>query len=72
MITWIMTAIAIIGTILNSFQKRSGFYFWLIGNLFWVIYNYKNEMPAQSALYLFNSIMCIIGLIKWKNNKEDK
>lgn len=65
-LTWIVTFVSIIGTIFNSFQKRVGFWLWLIANLFWVFYNIKEGIYAQAALFGFNSIMCIVGLIKWK------
>jgi hypothetical protein len=65
-LTWIITLISIIGTVFNSFQKRVGFYLWLISNVFWICYNIKEGIYAQAALFSFNSIMCIVGLIKWK------
>lgn len=70
-ISWIATTIAIIGTIANAHQKRFGFWFWLISNVFWVAFNIYNKMYAQAAVYIFNSAMCIVGLVKWKNNKEE-
>ena len=73
MISWSMTAVGIIGTILNSYQKRSGFIFWLISNVFWIVFNIQNTSYAQAAVYAFNSAMCIIGLYKWKKiNDTDK
>lgn len=70
-ISWIATTIAIIGTIANAHQKRFGFWFWLISNVFWVAFNIYNKMYAQAAVYIFNSAMCVVGLVKWKNNKEE-
>ena len=70
-ITWTMTVMSIFGTIANSFQKRFGFYFWLVANIFWVGYNFYNKMYAQAAVYLFNSIMCVVGLYKWKKNNSN-
>lgn len=70
-ISWIATAVAIIGTIANAHQKRFGFWFWLISNVFWVAFNIYNKMYVQAAVYIFNSAMCIVGLVKWKKNKEE-
>lgn len=70
-VSWIATTIAIIGTIANAHQKRFGFWFWLISNVFWVAFNIYNKMYAQAAVYIFNSAMCIVGLIKWKKKKEE-
>ena len=71
-ISWIATAIAIIGTIANANKKRFGFWFWLISNVFWVAFNIYNKMYAQAAVYVFNSAMCIVGLRQWKRNKEEE
>ena len=71
-ISWIFTAVSIIGTIANSYQKRAGFYFWLGSNLFWVIFNIVNGLYSQAAVYLFNSAMCIVGLRQWKMADQKK
>lgn len=65
-IAYIVTALSIVGTIANSFQKRWCFIIWMCTNTFWCIYNIINKQYAQAILYLFNFIMAIIGLIKWK------
>lgn len=65
-IAYIVTIASIIGTVANSFQKRWCFYIWLCTNAFWCIYNIINKQYAQALLYLFNFIMAIIGLVKWK------
>lgn len=72
-IAWSMTAIAIVGTVANSYQKRIGFWFWLLSNIFWVGFNIYNGIYPQAAVYAFNSAMCIVGLREWKkkNHKED-
>ena len=71
-LTWAMTGITILGTVANSYQKREGFYFWLISNIFWVCYNIYNKMYAQAVVYFFNAAMCIVGLVKWKKNAAEK
>ena len=35
---WIATIIAISGALLNAFQQKEGFYFWLISNLIFIVY----------------------------------
>lgn len=65
-ITYIVMAASMVGTIANSCKKRWCFYIWLCTNAFWCIYNLINHQYAQSLLYLFNFIMAITGLVKWK------
>lgn len=70
-ISWIMTGITVIGTVLNSYQKKSGFIFWLISNIFWIGFNIWSESYAQAAVYVFNSCMCIIGIRQWKKHESE-
>lgn len=67
-IAYIVTLASIIGTVANSFQKRWCFCIWICTNAFWCIYNIINKQYAQALLYLFNFIMAIIGLVRWKDN----
>lgn len=70
-LSYIATTIAIVGTIANSLKKRWGFYIWLISNAFWICYNLYQKQYSQAALYIFNSVTCIIGLIKWKDKSNE-
>lgn len=66
-VTYIITALTIIGTVANSFQKRWCFVVWIITNVFWIIYNLSIQQQAQALLYVVNLITSIIGLIKWRD-----
>lgn len=70
-IAYIVTALSIIGTVANSYQKRWCFFIWLFTNSFWCTYNLTNGMRAQALLYLFNGVTCIIGLCKWRKRKRE-
>lgn len=65
-IPYIMTAFSVAGTIANSFQKKWCFWLWICTNIFWCGYNVLNTQYAQALLYVFNFVMCIVGLIKWQ------
>ena len=67
--TWIITGLSIIGVILNAQKKISGFYFWIIANLSWVVIDFHKELYSQSVLFLFYSIMCFYGIYKWRKNE---
>lgn len=64
-IAYIITVVAIIGTIANSFGKRWCFIIWGISNTFWIIYNISLSSYAQALLYAFNLAMAVVGFIKW-------
>lgn len=66
---YIVTALSIIGTVANSFQKRWCFWLWACTNTFWSVYNIMAGSYAQAVLYAFNFAMAILGLCKWRRNK---
>lgn len=68
-IPYIMTAFSVAGTIANSFQKKWCFWLWICTNIFWCGYNVLNTQYAQALLYVFNFVMCIVGLRKWRQSE---
>lgn len=69
-ISYIITAITLIGTLGNSFQKTWCFYIWIPTNLFWVIYNIAIGQYQQAIIYTVNTITSVIGLYNWKKNEK--
>lgn len=69
-IAYLITALSIIGTIANSFQKRWCFIIWAFTNSFWCVFNFINKQYAQSLLYLFNLFLSFNGLINWKKKQQ--
>lgn len=71
-IAYIVTALSIVGTVANSFQKRWCFVVWAFTNSFWCVFNIINGSYAQAILYAFNLAMAFIGLWKWRKNERQK
>ena len=71
-IAYIVTALSIVGTVANSFQKRWCFIVWSFTNSFWCVFNIINGSYAQAILYAFNLAMAFIGLWKWRKNERQK
>lgn len=67
-LTWAATSIAIIGSLLNSCKRVEGFFFWIVSNSLYVYINLKLGIPAQAVLFLFNILICLMGIIAWKKN----
>lgn len=70
MIAWIMSAIALAGTILNAEKSRAGFWFWLVSNLFWAVYDFRVGAYAQSALFAVYTLLAVRGLIVWRQKEK--
>ena len=65
-LTYIVTAATMIGTIANSLQKRWCFYVWAVTNTFWMIYNMTIGQYAQGLIYCLNLILSVVGLVRRK------
>lgn len=69
-ITYIMTALSIIGTVANSFRRKWCFYLWAVTNTFWCVYNFAHEEYALAIQYAFNFAMAVVGLIRWSREER--
>lgn len=63
---YILSAITVIGSILNSLQYKAGFVVWLVANVGWVVFNIKTKTYSQIPIWIALSISCIVGLIVWE------
>lgn len=66
--TWILTAISLIGNYLNCRKIRAGFILWLICNTGWLIYDLMTGLYSRALLDTVQSAFCIYGLIEWGKN----
>lgn len=69
-LSWGMSIIALLGTILNAERNKIGFYFWFISNIYMTIVDFQAGLYAQSALFLVYTILAIRGMFVW-TKKED-
>lgn len=67
---WIVTAISIIGSILNARKSIWCFYVWIFANIIWLAYDIHINLYSRAALDIFQTVICISGIIFWK--REDK
>jgi nicotinamide riboside transporter PnuC len=68
--TWLITILALVGTIANVHKQRWCFVVWLITNMAWAIHNYKIGEYAQSALFATYWLLAVWGLRIWKKERE--
>lgn len=66
---YIFTLFAILGTIANSFGKKICFAFWLVSNGYFITINFLTGDYPQTILFVFNSIMAVIGYRLWKKKE---
>lgn len=69
-LSWIMSAIALFGTVLNAERNIYGFLFWLVSNLYMTIrFAYIGEY-AQAVLFFIYFILAIRGIISWQKKER--
>lgn len=70
-LSWIMSAVALLGTIWNAERNKYGFYFWLVSNLYMTIRFYVIGEYAQMTLFFVYFLLAIRGVVVW-NRKEKR
>lgn len=65
---WVATVICLYAAVLNAFNKISGFYWWIFGNAFLVMWAIPQHYYGIAFLMLVYTIIDIIGIKIWKKN----
>ena len=71
-LSWVMSGIALAGTVLNAEMNILGFLFWLVSNLYMTIrFAYIGEY-AQATLFLIYFLLAIRGIVVWQKKENNK
>jgi nicotinamide riboside transporter PnuC len=70
MLTYILSAVSIIGAFLNARKNRWGFVVWICGNFGWIVVDVIYEMYAQILVWIIFSITSIYGFRKWSGDDK--
>ncbi len=70
-LSWIMSLIALTGTILNAQMKKEGFYFWIVSNLYLSYMDWKAGLYYQSLLLFIYFLLALNGLYNWNKKTKD-
>ena len=68
-ISWITTAICLLGTILNVKKLNFCFYLWLLGNIMWLCIDIHNGLWSRAILDIVQGVLAVWGIIEWRKNK---
>ena len=63
--TIIITAMSIVGVILNIYKSKICFLIWIFTNFAWMIIDFQAKLYSQSFLFLVYFLLAIYGLVKW-------
>jgi len=65
-LTWPLTALSLIGVVLNVRRMRAGFGVWIIANIGWVAMDYQAGLTSQAVLFIVYTALAVWGLWEWK------
>lgn len=68
-ISWMTTAICLLGTILNVKKLNTCFYLWLIGNILWLCIDIYNGLWSRAILDIVQGVLAVWGILEWRKNK---
>lgn len=67
------TFCSLFGNVLIMLKKKSGWIVWIVGNIFWILYNFLSEFNLPMVLmYLVYIILNISGFVKWYKQDKNK
>ena len=66
---WGISALSIIGAILNAFGKTLGFYVWVVANTCWIVDGICTHSYSQLPMWITYDVISIIGIIVWRRKK---
>lgn len=73
LLSGVMSAVALAGTLMNAERNKWGFAFWLISNLYMSIRFFNIGEYAQSVLFLIYFLLAIRGVFSWTRKEvQDK
>lgn len=71
-ITWVLTAVSLIGSFLNAKKKVACFYLWAIGEIFWFALDMVNHTYGRAFLDLTQLAFAIYGIKEWSEKHYEQ
>lgn len=68
-LTWLLAGLGVAGAILNAFQNRSCFFFWVAANIGWISVNVARGLYPEATLFAVYLITALIGLANWRRRR---
>ena len=69
-LNWIMSAVALAGTLMNAERNKYGFVFWLISNLYMTVRFAVIGEYARMVLFFVYFLLAIRGIVAWTKKEK--
>ena len=63
--TWALTAVSLIGTVLNVKKIKYCFYIWTVANILWLAYDIYTGLYSRAVLDAVHLCFAVWGIIAW-------
>ncbi|MBG0777652.1 MAG: nicotinamide mononucleotide transporter [Desulfovibrionaceae bacterium] len=64
-LTWLFTALSILGVVLNVRKDRRCFPVWIVANVGWVVTNLRHGIYSQAVLFVVYTGLSVWGYVAW-------
>lgn len=71
-IMWVVTAICLVGNVLNVKKKAACFYVWILSNVFWLVYDLDTGLYSRAVLDIVQTAFSVWGAIEWGKERRQK
>jgi nicotinamide riboside transporter PnuC len=68
MLYWLISALALLGVVLNIRKHPACFAIWTVTNTAWCLVDWEHGLYAQSALMAVYFLLSVWGLWRWTRN----
>ena len=65
---WALTALSLIGVVLNIKKRKSCFVVWGVTNASWAVIDFHAGLPAQGVLFTVYLGLAVWGMIEWRRS----
>ena len=67
-LTWLLTALSLVGVVLNIKHHRSCFYIWAVTNACWAGVDWYKGVYAQATLFAVYFVLALYGMWEWRHH----
>lgn len=60
------------GSWLNAEQNIKGYYAWILGDVFFIVLNYRVGLNGLATLFLIYAALSLRGIVKWNQINKDE
>jgi len=62
---FIGTVLAVVGVVLNNFQNRLCFWFWIVSNIIFAVIHFQAKIKSLALRDLIFIVLAVVGLWQW-------